>query len=56
MNTVGPAMSLRTSCWLLPQKEQYSVLFESLPPALLIISGLQSERGPGKSPRRIDTH
>ena len=22
MNTVGPAMSLRTSCWLLPQKEQ----------------------------------
>src|ERR1044072_5410964 len=24
MNTEGPAMSLRTSCWLLPQKEQYS--------------------------------
>jgi hypothetical protein len=24
MNTDGPAMSLRTSCWLLPQKEQYS--------------------------------
>jgi hypothetical protein len=22
MNTVGPAISLRTSCWLLPQKEQ----------------------------------
>jgi hypothetical protein len=22
INTVGPAMSLRTSCWLLPQKEQ----------------------------------
>src|SRR5262245_45571661 len=22
MNTVGPAMSLRTSCWLLPQNEQ----------------------------------
>ena len=22
MNTVGPAMSLRTSCWLLPQKLQ----------------------------------
>jgi hypothetical protein len=21
-NTVGPAMSLRTSCWLLPQNEQ----------------------------------
>src|SRR3981081_1884482 len=24
INTDGPAMSLRTSCWLLPQKEQYS--------------------------------
>ncbi len=22
MNTVGPAISLRTSCWLFPQKEQ----------------------------------
>ncbi len=30
MNTVGPAMSLRTSCWLLPQNEQYSVFLESL--------------------------
>src|ERR1700729_3566356 len=30
MNTVGPAMSLRTSCWLLPQKEQYSVFLESV--------------------------
>src|SRR6185503_4047820 len=26
MNTVGPAMSLRTSCWLFPQNEQYRVL------------------------------
>src|SRR6202158_6460410 len=24
MKTVGPAMSFLTSCWLLPQKEQYS--------------------------------
>src|SRR6185436_5797109 len=24
MNTDGPAMSLRTSCWLFPQNEQYS--------------------------------
>src|SRR6516165_11799559 len=24
INTVGPAMSLRTSCWLLPQNVQYS--------------------------------
>src|SRR6266576_1844357 len=31
MNTVGPAMSLRTSCWLLPQKLQYRVLRESPP-------------------------
>jgi hypothetical protein len=26
MNTDGPAMSFLTSCWLLPQKEQYSNL------------------------------
>src|ERR1700744_2382753 len=36
MNTVGPAISLRTSCWLLPQKEQYSVFFESLEVDLVI--------------------
>src|SRR5690606_18855563 len=36
MKTVGPAISLRTSCWLLPQKEQYSVFLES-PPLLLIL-------------------
>src|SRR3954469_5961799 len=24
MNTEGPAISFRTSCWLLPQKEQYN--------------------------------
>src|SRR6478609_1921576 len=36
MNTVGPAMSLRTSCWLLPQNEQYSVLLESPLPTLLM--------------------
>jgi len=29
MKTVGPAISLRTSCWLFPQKEQYRVFFES---------------------------
>src|SRR3979411_1363763 len=40
MNTVGPAISLRTSCWLLPQNEQYSVFLESLGPTLLIhVSG-----------------
>src|SRR5260221_9941094 len=36
INTVGPAMSLRTSCWLLPQNEQYSVFLESPLPTLLI--------------------
>src|SRR5690606_27285388 len=30
MNTFGPAISFRTSCWLFPQKEQYRVFFESL--------------------------
>ena len=29
MNTLGPAISLRTSCWLLPQKEQYRILLLS---------------------------
>src|SRR5258705_3849541 len=37
MNTVGPAINLRTSCWLLPQNEQYSVFLESLVPTLLIL-------------------
>src|SRR3981189_3452540 len=37
MNTVGPAISLRTSCWLLPQNEQYSAFLESLGPILLIL-------------------
>src|SRR5258706_7874055 len=36
MKTVGPAISFLTSCWLLPQKEQYSVFFESLPLDLVI--------------------
>src|SRR4051794_23101937 len=44
-NTVGPAMSLRTSCWLLPQNEQYSVFLLSLAPPLLI-SKLRREMSP----------
>src|SRR5690348_17181744 len=36
MKTVGPAISLRTSCWLLPQNEQYSVFLDS-PLTLLLI-------------------
>src|SRR5258707_1483707 len=37
MNTVGPAMSLRTSCWLLPQNEQWSGFLVS-PLLTLLIS------------------
>src|SRR3981081_2827320 len=37
MNTVGPAINLRTSCWLWPKNEQYSVFLESLVPTLLIL-------------------
>src|SRR5688572_28429348 len=37
MKTVGPAISLRTSCWLLPQNEQYSVFLLSPPPLPLIL-------------------
>src|SRR3954447_384493 len=57
MKTVGPAMSLRTSCCDLPQNEQYRVFFESADllmrtpppeagaPHLWI---LDSPRGPGQ--------
>src|ERR1700690_2527516 len=61
MNTVGPAISLRTSCCDLPQNEQYRVFFES--PDLLMLTPppdagaphlriLDSRRGPrqGQSP------
>src|SRR5215468_8981317 len=52
MNTVGPAMSLRTSCWLFPQKEQYSVLLVSPLAALVIVvltlSGAAPNRGDGR--------
>src|ERR1700743_2786159 len=43
MNTVGPAMSLRTSCWDLPQNEQYKVFFES--PDLLMRTPAPDSRG-----------
>jgi hypothetical protein len=44
MNTVGPAMSLRTSCCDFPQKEQYKVLLESPPLSFVILrpSGRQA--------------
>src|ERR1700693_2754764 len=38
MNTVGPAISLRTSCWFLPQNEQKRVFFGSLSPILLTLA------------------
>ncbi|CDI03978.1 exported hypothetical protein [Candidatus Competibacter denitrificans Run_A_D11] len=38
MNTFGPAISLRTSCWLLPQKEQYRSLSSLLSLRSLLIS------------------
>src|SRR5262245_57975457 len=43
INTVGPAMSLRTSCWDLPQNEQYRVFFES--PDLLMPTPAPDSRG-----------
>src|SRR5947209_10882918 len=50
MKTVGPAISLRTSCWLLPQNEQYSVFLESLVPTLLIpVSVRRSDRSIARS-------
>src|SRR3979490_3403653 len=50
MNTVGPAISLRTSCWLLPQNEQYSVFFESLVPTLLILVSSRRSISSARSP------
>src|ERR1700746_3650349 len=50
MNTVGPAISLRTSCWLLPQNEQYSVFFESLVPTLLILVSVRRSIRSARSP------
>src|SRR3569832_196810 len=35
-NTEGPAMSFLTSCWLLPQKEQYSNYLPSSPEPCLL--------------------
>src|SRR5436305_13086890 len=42
MKTVGPAMSLRTSCCDFPQNEQYNVLLLSPPPESLVIPSLYS--------------
>src|SRR5665647_954262 len=50
MNTVGPAINLRTSCWLLPQNEQYSVFLESLVPTLLILISVRRSIPSARSP------
>src|ERR1700754_4496197 len=50
MNTVGPAINLRTSCWLLPQNEQYSVFLESLVPTLLILLSVRRSIPSSRSP------
>src|SRR3982074_2848347 len=50
MNTVGPAISLRTSCWLLPQNEQYSVFLESLVPTLLLVVSVRRSIPSVRSP------
>ena len=57
MNTVGPAMSFFTSCWLLPQKEQYSVFFVSLEPVCFVISTLNAATclSPGGEPGKAGT-
>src|SRR5215472_10335521 len=52
INTVGPAMSFLTSCWLLPQNEQYSVFFESPPLDLVIAAPSLPLRGQGGCGRR----
>src|ERR1700716_2619221 len=41
MNTVGPAINLRTSCWLLPQNEQYGVFLEPLVPPFLFFASVR---------------
>src|SRR5580692_1862479 len=49
MKTVGPAINLRTSCWLLPQNEQYSVFLESLVPTLLILVSVRRSTSSAQS-------
>src|SRR5215510_1566009 len=55
INTVGPAMSLRTSCWFLPQNEQRSgFLVSSL--LTLLISEPQVVTGVTRRPKRGSHH
>src|SRR5215467_15211150 len=50
MNTEGPAISFLTSCWLLPQKEQYSSF--SLEPFLSDILRAPSQSCVASAPQR----
>src|SRR5262249_1926559 len=52
MKTVGPAMSLRTSCWLLPQNEQRSGFLVSPLLTLLISEPRQDTSHHSRTPRR----
>src|SRR5262249_55988540 len=57
MNTVGPAMSLRTSCWLLPQNEQRSGFLVSPLLTLLISEPRQDTSHHSRTPRaKPDSH
>src|SRR5204862_6381097 len=49
ITTVGPAISFLTSCWLLPQKEQYSVFLESLPLDFVITTPSPSPADPSET-------
>src|SRR5262249_42046647 len=52
MNTVGPAISFFTSCWDLPQNEQYSVFLLSPPEVVLLIdTSKRPDRAVRGSPR-----
>ena len=50
MNTDGPAISFLTSCWLLPQKEQYKTFSLELPffSAMGVLLGLGLLEGCGE--------
>src|SRR5262247_3665213 len=52
MNTVGPAMSLRTSCWLLPQNVQWSGFLASPLLTLLISEPRQDTSHHSRNPAR----
>src|SRR6516162_10761655 len=50
MNTVGPAMSLSTSCWLFPQNEQWSGFLVSPLLTLLISEHRQDTNHHSRNP------